>query len=158
MDLTQEHNLGRLCSACGAPLRQRDRSCPRCGYELGSPLDLGGHLMTPFGWGFCGVIAGMITGYAIVAATLPDRRLMWLPLLMGLMGALLTAGVGKRLEPQLRCSYEHRLLSCIAGALLSLCAAVIGRPGFETLAIIWLVGVAASYSLLKRYGPRPEAP
>jgi len=156
MDLTQKHNLGRLCSACGAPIRQHDPSCPRCGYKLGSPLDFGGHLMTPFGWGFCGVIAGMVTGYAIVGATLPDRRFMWLPLGLAVVGALITAGVGKHLEPQLRCSYEHLLLSFIAGGLLSLCSAMLGPLSLETLALIWLGGVAASYALLRRYGPRPE--
>ncbi|MEN6642281.1 MAG: zinc ribbon domain-containing protein [Armatimonadia bacterium] len=156
MDLTQKQNLGRLCSACGAPLRQRDQSCPRCGYQLGSPLDLGGHLMTPFGWGFCGVIAGMISGYAIVGITLPDRRFMWLPLAMALIGALVATGIGRHLEPQLRCSYEHLLLSAIAGGLVSLCSAVIGPLGLDTLALVWLGGVVASYALLRRYGPRPE--
>lgn len=138
--------------ACAAPLRTRDRVCPRCGHEAGTPTTSGSSLMTPFGWGFCGSIAGTIAGYAALGATPTPHRLLWVPLALAIIGAAAAAGVGKRLEPQFRCSYEYLLLSFIVGSILSLFPALLSQVTLDTIGLIWLSGVAATYLLLRRYG------
>lgn len=152
MDLSQRGKLGRLCAACAAPLRARDRVCPRCGHEAGRPATLNSSLMTPFGWGFCGTIAGAVSGYAVLGAVVTPHRLLWVPLALAVLGAATAAAVGKRLDPQLRCSYEHLLLSFIFGSILSLFATLLGQVTLDTIGLIWLSGVAAAYLLLRRYG------
>ena len=149
-------NLGPTCPDCGAPLRSPRHGCRRCGFSPQAPDRARGGVLTPFGYGFCGFGVGMLLGLVLnlacelkVAGSAP-----LLGLLMCLACATLASQVGKRLAPELRCSYEHLLVSLVAGGLVTLVVEVVYPLPVDACAGLWLVGAVLAYGLMRRYGYR----
>lgn len=146
-------NLGRLCPACSAPVRQVDTTCPRCGRSLNVPPELNCSLMTPFGWGLCSLVGGSIAGFAL-ATSLRLPNPFRLGALMAIAWLIVAPQIGKRLEPHLRCSYEHLLISSITGGIALQFVTFFYPLPLETALLLWLFAVGASYSGMRRWGYR----
>lgn len=61
---------------------------------------------------------------------------------------------GKRLAPELRCSYEHLLVSLVAGGLATLVVEVVYPLPLDACALLWVGGTVVAYLLMRRYGYR----
>ncbi len=154
------HGLGRLCPTCGAPLRDTDPACPRCGACPGA-RDRPAHLMTPFGHGMCAFIGAFMLGLALrsaVGEALPRSVSALAPVALAILMASLAARVGRMLLPQWRCSYEHLLVGGMLGGPAALMAALAGVTDAQTLLLLWAAAVAVTYLLMRRYGYRAADP
>lgn len=120
--------------------------CPNCGANLPLRSPKGRHLLTPFGHGMCGLIAGGLCGAAAALCcqgAVPDVRLLLFPTAGGATFAAAASFVGRRLEPSVRPGYEALLLAlvvagaCVCGAALAGITspeALLGLGAFLTLA------------------------
>jgi hypothetical protein len=153
----QERGLGRLCEACGAPLREGDTACPACGWESDGAAPRHWGMLTPFGYGLCAFIGAGLLGAALASAlrgSLPREAVVLGPVALAAVAAWLAAQVGRRLSPQLRCSYEHLLISGMIGGPAGAMAALAGLQSVEGLLLVWAGATAATYLVMRRYGYR----
>jgi len=144
------HAVGKdLCPACGVPVGRgkRGQMCPNCGADLAAPGPEGPHLLTPFGHGMCGLIAGALCGAAgalSCQALAPDIRLLLFPAAGGTTFAAAAAFVGRRLELSVRPGYEAFLLALVAAGACVCAAALAGIAAPEALlglgALVTLAG------------------
>lgn len=115
--------------------------------------------MAPFGYGFCGFGVGGMAGLvlSLLYAVPPGPTAALKGLLLCIIGATVAAQVGKRLAPELHCSYEHLLLSLLSGGVVTMMVAVAGPPAPAVALGLWLAAATGAYLLLRRYGYRAGA-
>jgi hypothetical protein len=121
--------------------------CPNCGADLCAGDAGGRHLLTPFGHGMCGLIAGGLMGAAATVCCqlrAPDLRLLLFPAAGGATFAAAASFVGRRLALEVRPGYEALLLALVAAGVSVLAVALAGVSSPEALgalgALVTLVG------------------
>ena len=157
MSQEQMGKLGRLCEGCGAPLRREAPRCPYCGFDSSLPAELQWGLLTVFGYGVCGFVAGAAVGLVtalVIGGSYLQQTTVLIPLALGVLACLLAAGLGKRLAPGVRCAYEHFLLACDVAGVFGVAAALLMSGAFEAILLVWAATMVVSYWLLRRYGYR----
>jgi hypothetical protein len=130
-----------LCPSCGVPVpfARRGPNCPHCGAELtlAAAASQTTGLLTPFGYGVCGLIAGGMLGAAAALTNedlrLGDPRLMVFPAAAAFACALVASQVGRRLHTGVRRGYEAFLLALVLAALAVLFLALAGVSSVEAL-------------------------
>jgi hypothetical protein len=156
MESPRPPNLGPTCVACGYPWRPGRTTCARCGFDPAAPGKHQWGLLTVFGCGLCGLLAGGEIGFAgaVAATTGPGlQRVASLAVLGGaVLGCLVAAAVRRRLVPAVHCAYEHLLLGCAGGGFVLAVAALAGVTQFEALILIWTTSSALAFWALRRYG------
>ena len=159
MESSRPHNLGPICSACGYPWRPGRTACARCGFDPAAPGKHQCGLLTVFGCGLCGLLAGGEIGLAGAAATTTGPELRHVAILAvpagAVLGCLVAAAVRRRLAPAVCCAYEHLLLGCAGGGFVVAVAALAGVTGFEALVLTWTTSSALVFWALRRYGYQP---
>lgn len=152
-----ERALGRLCPHCGAPLRDHEAMCPACGTGAAPDAERPAGLLTPFGYGLCGLIGVGMLGFGIsvgLVGGVPRTAVVLGPVVAAVVAAITAANVGRRLSPQWRCSYEHLLLGGMIGGPCALAAALLGLTEFQSLVVLWAFVAGAVFLLMRRYGYR----
>ena len=139
-----------------APRRATTAACPRCGFDPDRPEATAQGLLTVFGYGLCGALAGGLLGIALAVMVATGPRLAAVATLATTAGAVigwgLATAVGRRLAPAVRCAYEHLLLALLGAGVTAVLAAFAGVDQPETLALLWLAGAVVVFALLRRYG------
>jgi hypothetical protein len=155
MDLDRPRSLGPTCPACGRPSRPGATRCAGCGCAAGEAGPHAG-LLTVFGCGLCGFLAGATVGVALVAVTTTGPALAHAATLAGLglgvIGWGLASQVGRRLHLGVRCAYEHLLLALDGAGVAALVVALAGVERGETVALTWVAAGSFIFGLLRRYG------
>lgn len=148
--------LGPTCPFCGYPWGPGRAICARCGFDPSAPAENQWGLLTVFGYGLCGAIAGAQIGLAGALASTAGPRLPHVAVLAGLgMGVLgwgFAAGIGRRLAPDVRCAYEHLLLAAIGAGLVLVISVLSGVVQPELMFLTWTLTAAGIFALLRRYG------
>lgn len=158
MNGTDSGKLGRLCPTCGHPVRPQDAVCTKCRVPLDVPEAMRWGVFTPFGYGMCGFLAGALAVAGLILSVPGDHLLPLLPLAVltvGLPAALVTAAIGRRLAPEIRCAYEHLLLAADMAGIAALIPVMSGMRGLEAYLLIWLFAAVIGYGAMRRYGYRP---
>lgn len=134
--------------------------CTKCGARLSAEGPAGQHLLTPFGHGMCGLIAGALSGATAALccqSATTDVRLLLFPAAGGATFAAAASFVGRRLELGVRPGYEAFLLAVVAAAVCACAAALAGVATPETLAglgaLVVLVGAPILGRVMHRTRP-----
>jgi hypothetical protein len=148
--------LGPTCPLCGHPWRPGTRVCRRCAYDADRPQAASAGLLTVFGCGVCGALAGGLAGLAVAVMLAVGPRLAPLATLATMGGGVIGCGVAtavrRRLAPGVRCTYEHLLLALLGAGVVAVFAAFAGVDQIEALTLAWLSGGIVAFALLRRYG------